>query len=150
MNNRLLDELSKQVHSLATSFNELSKTVTSALEDTRSNGSGTAHPVYKYSKHLPTLKPTDFELELPYWYRAPWSEIRNGKASVDTEDPILVLFFEDATGDIVPKSEIQSVRNFVKAYFELLWDNRRAPKSWTHAALDLQIDFVRNLEEEYE
>ncbi|KAF9642952.1 hypothetical protein BDM02DRAFT_3132746 [Thelephora ganbajun] len=148
-NNKRLNQLGEQVVALTVEFKELSKTMASALEDIKSNGTGGTESIFKHSKPLPHLKPDGFK-GLKYWYKAPWSEIWNGKAIVDTEDPILVLFFEDETRGLVPKSKIQSVRNAVKAYFEFLQEKNRAPKSWTCAALDLQIDFTQTLEEEYE
>ena len=147
---REFDDLTEQVVSLTVGFKELSNTVVSALENISSAQSGISDPVYKYSKNLPALKPANIS-DFPFWYRAPWSEIRNGRKLVDKgDDPILTLFFEDANGKIVPKSEIQAVRNLVRAYFELLWTHKRAPPRWGDAPLDLQIDFIRNLEEEFE
>lgn len=149
MYNKTLNDLSKQVLSLTTGFQDLSKTVVSALENISAAQSGVSDPMYKYSKHLAALKPADFN-NLLYWYRAPWSEIRNGsKPIVKGDDPILTLFCEDATGQLVPKSEIQAARNMVKAYFELLWKHKRAPTRWGEAPLDLQIDFIRQMEEEF-
>jgi len=149
VNNKKLTDLSEQVLSVKNELTELSKTVLSALEEIKTlNCSGTGS-FYKHSKHLPSLKPADHP-DILYWYRQPWSDIRNRKNNVNSEDPTLTLFFEDAAGTLVPKSEIQAVRNFVTAYFIILWDNERAPLSWTKAPLDLRIDFVRSLEEEFE
>jgi hypothetical protein len=148
--NKTLKDLTELVVSLAAGFKDLSKTVVSALESVPSGASGRSDPVYKYSKNLPGLNHADYG-DLPYWHKAPWSEIRNGSKVIDKgDDPILVLFFEDETGTIVPKSEIQCVRNFTRAYFELLWTHNRAPPNWGGAPLDLQIDFVRNMEEEFD
>lgn len=133
---------------MTSGFSELLKAVTTALEGVRPSGTGGTQSIFMYSKHLPCLERTGFEA-LKYWDREPWHEVRNGKAFVDTEDPILVLFYEDETGSIVSKGEIRAVRSTIRSYFQFLWDNRRAPTCWSDAPQDLRIDFVRKLEEEF-
>lgn len=148
--NKALNDLSTQVVALTAGFQELSKTVVSAIENIPSGQSGFSDPVYKYTKHLPALKPAE-SIALPFWYRAPWSEIRNGSKAIPKSDsPILTLFCEDPeTGNLLPKTEIQAARNLLRGYFELLWTHNRAPPRWGEAPLDLQIDFIRTMEEEF-
>lgn len=145
--NERLDRLSEQVTTLTAKFEEFSKTTMSALTEAKLGGG--CQSIFMHSKHLDRLERTGFEA-LQYWYRDPWMEVRNGKATVDTDDPILVLFYEDKYGELVSKSEMKAAKNTAHAYFTFLWDNNRAPTSWTNASLDLQIDFIRKLEEEYE
>ena len=149
VNNKQLTDLSEQVLSVKNELTELSKTVLSALEEIKTLNCSGSKSFYKHSRHLPSLKPADYP-GISYWHRQPWSDIRNRKNNASSEDSTLTLFFEDAAGKLVPKSEIQAVRNFVHAYFIILWDNERAPLSWTKAPLDLRINFVRSLEEEFE
>ena len=165
-----LDELSDQVRSLATGFKdlftgvknlstgfkefstgfkELSKTVASALEDGKFSNSDGAQSVSGHTKHLERLDREDF-MGVRYWDRAAWFEVRNGKADVKPDDPVLTLFFEDAAGNPVTKSEIQAVRNHAHAYFALLWNSGRAPTTWSNASLNIRIEFIRGLEEEFE
>ena len=145
-----INELTEQVHFLVTGYKEFCKTMLSTLENHASGPLGVSDLVYIYSKKLPALNRADFG-NIPFWPKAAWSEIRNGsKAADNSEDPILTLFFEDADGNLVLKSEIQAVRNFTRAYFELLWTHKRAPSKWGEAPLDLQIDFIRRIEEEFE
>ena len=145
-----IDELTEQVHFLVTGYKEFCKTMLSTLENRASGPLGVFDPVYIYSKKLPALNRADFG-NIPFWPKAAWSEIRNGsKAADNSDDPVLTLFFEDADGNLVPKSEIQAVRNFTRAYFELLWTHKRAPSKWGEAPPDLQIDFIRRIEEEFE
>ena len=75
---REFDDLTEQVASLTAEVKELSNTVVSVLENVSSARSGIPDLVYKYSKNLPALKPADVG-DLPFWYRAPWSEIQNGR-----------------------------------------------------------------------
>ena len=146
-NSRKLDQLSEQIVTLTSSFAEFSKSVSSALEDIKSHGSDT-NSIFTYSKLLPCLDRTGFE-SIPYWNRGPWSEVRNRKTTVDTEDPVLVLFCEDENGHVVSKDELKALHNTVRVYFEFLWTKKVAPPCWGDAPLDLRIDFVRKMEEEY-
>lgn len=143
--------LTENVLSLTNGFKELSKTVVSALESVASGQSqtGSSDPALELLKHLPALDPADFE-GLLYWYRAPWASIRGGKAFVSTDNPILTLFLEDKTGRLVPNSEMKAVRDHALVYFKQLWVAGRAPKSWTAAPPNLQIGFVRHMEEAFE
>ena len=100
-------------------------------------------------KHLPALDPANFK-GLTYWYRAPWASIRGGKAIKSTDDPTLTLFLEDATGNLVPQSEMQAVRDYAGAFFKQLWADGRAPGTWSDAPLNLRISYVRWMEEEFE
>lgn len=147
-NNRSLDELGKKVTVLTTAVTELSKVVIAALGDHKPSNPDGTKSVFIHSKHLPCLERIGYEA-LAYWDREPWLEIRNRRTAVDTEDPILVLFYEDENGSVVSKAEIRAVRNTARSYFQLLWDNNRAPTCWSDAPLDVRIDFVRRLEEEY-
>lgn len=142
--------LTENVLSLTAGFKELSKTVVSALENVTSGQPqvGNPDPALGIPKHLPALDPADFK-DLPFWYRAPWSEIRNGKVDANTEDPILTLFLEDATGNPVPKREMQAVRYCAQGYFKQLWEAGRAPEKWSDASPNIQIGFIRYLEEEF-
>ena len=143
--------LTENVLSLTNGFKELSKTVVSALESVASGRSqtGSSDPALELLKHLPALDPADFEGIL-YWYRAPWANIRGGKVIIDTDSPILTLFLEDKTGRLVPNSDMKAVRDHAFVYFKQLWAAGRAPKSWTNAPPNLQIGFVRHMEEEFE
>jgi hypothetical protein len=137
------------VASLANGLSELTKVVTVALEGFHASGSRGTQSIFMYSKHLPCLERTGFEL-LQYWDKQPWKEIKNGSVIIDTKDPILLLFYEDKTGKVVPKNEIRAVQNTVRSYFQFLWDNNQAPACWGDAPQDLRIDFIHKLEEEYE
>ena len=144
----MVGKLVNHVESLVLGFKEL-KNAVSNLENNASGLSGVSDPVYQYRKHLPNLNHGDFP-GLPYWHKAAWGEICNGgKAVVKGDNPILTLFFKDATGDIAPKSEIQAARNLARSYFELLWTHKRAPPKWSDAPLDLQVDFIRTMEEDF-
>lgn len=135
---------------MTTGFEKFSKDIIASLEDAKLNGSGNRDSVFSYSKHLPSLERTGFEA-IPHWFRETWAKVRNGgKSTVDTDDPILVLFCEDKNGGVVPKSELKAVHNTTKAYFEFLWTKKRAPACWGDAPLDLRIDFVHKMEEEFE
>lgn len=148
-NNKKLDEIGEQVHSLTAGFKELSKTVTSALENAHPSSPDGAHSTFKAAKHLDRLDQKDFQA-VWYWDREPWSKLRGGKAEVKPDDPVLTIFLEDANGKPVPKQEMQAVRNHANGYFVGLWDTERAPSSWKYAPLDVRVDFVRKLEEEFE
>ena len=126
-NSRKLDQLSEQVVTLTLSFAEFSKSVSSAFEDIKSHGSDT-NSIFTYSKLLPCLDRTGFE-SIPYWNRGPWSEVRNRKTTVDTEDPVLVLFCEDENGHVVSKDELKALHNTVRAYFEFLWTKKVPPRA---------------------
>ena len=150
---RSVNDLTENVHSLKNGFKELSGTVISALEKITSSqpqaAGGNADPAFGLLKHFPALDPANFK-DLKFWHRAPWSEIRNGRADVDTNSPTLTLFLEDATGSLVPKSEMQAVRDHAKDYFGQLWEAGRAPDMWSDASPNLQIGFVRHMEGEFE
>jgi hypothetical protein len=140
--------LGEKITALATNFENFSKSIATSLEDAMLNSSSKKITPFLHSKHLPCLERTGFE-SLGYWFRGPWSDAKNRKVNVDTEDPVLVLFCEDAHGKIMAKGEIRAVRSSVKAYFEFLWTGGIAPSCWGDAPLDLRIDFVRRMEEEY-
>lgn len=150
---RSVNDLTESVHSLANGFKELSGTIVSALEKITPGQSqaagGNSDPAFGLLKHFPALDPANFK-DLKYWHRAPWSDIRNGKADVDPDHPTLTLFFEDATGNLVPKTECQAVRDHAKKYFGQLWEAGRAPDTWSDASPNLQIGFVRHMEGEFE
>jgi hypothetical protein len=132
---------------LASSFAQFSKDASSALEDLKLNRSG-SNSIFTHSNPLDCLEYKGFEA-LPYWFRGPWFDAKHGKVAVETEEAVLVLFCEDKNGAIQPKSEIKAVRSFMKAYFEFLWDKRKAPTCWGNAPLHLRVDFVRKMEEEF-
>jgi hypothetical protein len=114
------------------------------------NSSTSPDSIFTFTTHLPSLERGPAFLALKHWFRETWSKLKSGETTAESEDPILVQFLEDKNGLILPKSEMQAVRNSVKAYFEFLWDKKRAPPCWGEAPRDLRIDFVRKMEEEFE
>ncbi|KAF9642394.1 hypothetical protein BDM02DRAFT_3133121 [Thelephora ganbajun] len=139
-------------------YEELFNGLHDVIDETRDDVRKIAHHIAANStRQIPGIESSGIPLvpkksdypHLKYWNQAPWQEIRNGTRVKDIDSPVLSLFFEDESGNLVSDEVKEEVRGDLYAYWLDMVTDKEIPVHYNGLSLRRQEDYRKTMEGKY-
>lgn len=88
-------------------------------------------------------------INVKYWSQEPWSEVRRGTSTNDTDSPIFSSFMEDEFGNSISKGVKSAVIDDVKGFWTDMYNTTGPPKPFTQTGLTTKENFRTRMEGRY-
>ena len=143
------------------SYNALLENLSGKIDATREDVKIMTEQIISinFTRALPGVGPPDIPLDpkrkdypdVQFWSLESWSKIRRGAGTIDSDSPILSIFFEDEFGVAIPKGVKDAVRNDVTSFWDGMYNGGRGeiPQTWNKTGLTRKEEFRTTLEGKY-